>query len=334
MTNLSAIIAPTNVVTTTGTQTLTNKTLTAPTIASANLTTALTLAGAAGTNGQVLTSAGSGLPSWTTISASQWTTSSSDIYYSTGNVGIGTSTAPTARLSATGTTTGFAGALINVRAMQNDGTTLGTPIVLAGHRYLGSQDNNSGVIDVPSSTGRMAMSVNGTVMMAYNTTQMGIGANSFGDLFHRLAVIALNDLGIEVNCGSATATPMTFRSGGGNRGTITTTSGGTAYNTTSDYRLKENVQAMQNALTTVSALKPVTYKWKADNSNGQGFIAHELAEVCPQAVTGQKDAVDANGNPEYQGIDTSFLIATLTAAIQEQQVIINSLKARLDAANL
>jgi hypothetical protein len=272
--------------------------------------------------------------SWAAIAASQWTTSASDIYYDTGNVGIGTSTAPTARLSATGTTTGFGGALINIRAMQNDGTTLGTPIVLAGHRYLGSQDNNSGVIDVPSSTGRMALSVNGTVMAAYNTTQMGIGANSFGDLNHRLAVIALSDLGIEVNCGSATATPMTFRSGGTNRGTITTTSGGTAYNTTSDYRLKENVQAMQNALTTVSALKPVTYKWKADNSNGQGFIAHELAEVCPQAVTGQKDAVDANGNPQYQGIDVSFLVATLTAAIQEQQVIINSLKARLDAAKI
>ena len=66
---LSGIITPSNVVTASSTTTLTNKTLTAPTIASANLTTALTLAGAAGTNGQVLTSAGSGLPSWTTISA-------------------------------------------------------------------------------------------------------------------------------------------------------------------------------------------------------------------------------------------------------------------------
>ena len=69
MTTLSGIITPTNLVTATSTTTLTNKTLTAPTIASANLTTALTLAGAAGTNGQVLTSAGSGLPSWTTPSS-------------------------------------------------------------------------------------------------------------------------------------------------------------------------------------------------------------------------------------------------------------------------
>lgn len=66
---LSGIITPSNIVTATSTTTLTNKTLTAPTIASANLTTALTLAGAAGTNGQVLTSAGSGLPTWSSVSA-------------------------------------------------------------------------------------------------------------------------------------------------------------------------------------------------------------------------------------------------------------------------
>jgi hypothetical protein len=91
---------------------------------------------------------------------------------------------------------------------------------------------------------------------------------------------------------------------------------------------------MTGALAKVALLKPCTYKWNADGSVGEGFIAHELAEVVPQAVTGEKDAVDEEGNPKYQGIDTSFLVATLTAAIQEQQAIIESLKARLDAANL
>ena len=97
-----------------------------------------------------------------------------------------------------------------------------------------------------------------------------------------------------------------------------------AYNTTSDYRLKDNTAPMTGALAKVAALKPCTYKWKADGSDGEGFIAHELAEVCPQAVTGEKDAVDAEGKPVYQGVDTSFLVATLTAAIQE-------LKAEFDA---
>jgi hypothetical protein len=107
-----------------------------------------------------------------------------------------------------------------------------------------------------------------------------------------------------------------------------------SYNTTSDYRLKNTIAPMTGALAKVALLKPCTYKWNADGSNGEGFIAHELAEVCPSAVTGEKDAVDENGKPKYQGVDTSFLVATLTAAIQEQQAIIESLKARLDAANL
>ena len=91
---------------------------------------------------------------------------------------------------------------------------------------------------------------------------------------------------------------------------------------------------MTGALATVAQLKPCTYTWKADGSSGQGFIAHELQSVVPDAVVGEKDAVDADGKIKPQGIDTSFLVATLTAAIQEQQAIIESLKARLDAANL
>jgi hypothetical protein len=106
-----------------------------------------------------------------------------------------------------------------------------------------------------------------------------------------------------------------------------------AYNTTSDYRLKNTIAPMTGALAKVALLKPCTYKWNVNGLDGQGFIAHELAEVVPDCVSGEKDAVDAEGNPKYQGIDTSFLVATLTAAIQEQQAIIESLKARLDAAN-
>ena len=103
-----------------------------------------------------------------------------------------------------------------------------------------------------------------------------------------------------------------------------------AYNTSSDYRLKENIVPMTGALDKVAQLKPVTYTWKADNSAGQGFIAHELQAVVPDCVTGEKDAVDAEGKPIYQGVDTSFLVATLTAAIQEQTIIINDLKARIE----
>ena len=113
-------------------------------------------------------------------------------------------------------------------------------------------------------------------------------------------------------------------------GRIAITSSATSYITSSDYRLKENIAPMTGALDKVAQLKPVTYTWKADGSNGQGFIAHELQEVCPDAVTGEKDAVNEDGSINPQGIDTSFLVATLTAAIQEQQAIITDLKARIE----
>jgi len=115
------------------------------------------------------------------------------------------------------------------------------------------------------------------------------------------------------------------------RGSISTNGSSISYNTSSDYRLKNTIAPMTGALQKVALLKPCTYKWNADGADGQGFIAHELAEVVPDCVQGEKDAVDAEGNPQYQGIDTSFLVATLTAAIQEQQAIITALTARVEA---
>jgi Chaperone of endosialidase len=133
--------------------------------------------------------------------------------------------------------------------------------------------------------------------------------------------------------GSGTMRQIDFFTGSNTSriGSIESTTSTTAYNTSSDYRLKNSIAPMTGALEKVSALNPVTYKWNIDNSDGQGFIAHELAEVVPDCVSGEKDAVDADGNPQYQGIDTSFLIATLTAAIQEQQALITQLQADVAA---
>jgi len=122
-------------------------------------------------------------------------------------------------------------------------------------------------------------------------------------------------------------------------GDITTTGSTTAYGTSSDYRLKNTIAPMTGALAKVGLLKPVTYKWNLDNSESQGFIAHELQAVVPECVTGTKDAVetytDEEGNeqtrPVYQGIDTSFLVATLTAAIQELKAIVDAQGAEIAA---
>jgi hypothetical protein len=110
---------------------------------------------------------------------------------------------------------------------------------------------------------------------------------------------------------------INFINPNGSVGKIQTSGSSTSYVTSSDYRLKNTIAPMTGALVKVALLKPVTYKWNVDGSDSQGFIAHELAEVVPECVTGEKDAIDADGNPVYQGIDTSFLVATLTAAIQE-----------------
>ena len=80
-------------------------------------------------------------------------------------------------------------------------------------------------------------------------------------------------------------------------GSISTTTTTTTYSTSSDYRLKEDIAPMSGALAKVTALKPVTYKWKVDGSAGEGFIAHELAEVVPQCVIGEKDAMQSE---QYQ----------------------------------
>jgi hypothetical protein len=88
---------------------------------------------------------------------------------------------------------------------------------------------------------------------------------------------------------------------------------------------------MTGALEKVALLKPVTYNWKDGGAGADGFIAHELAEVCPSAVVGEKDAIDADGNPKYQSVDTSFLVATLTAAIQELKATVDAQAARIAA---
>jgi hypothetical protein len=114
----------------------------------------------------------------------------------------------------------------------------------------------------------------------------------------------------------------------GQAGFISVNGTSTTFSTTSDYRLKESVQPLIGGLARINNLKPSTYKWKADGSNSEGFIAHELAEVVPAAVTGQKDAVNADGSIKPQGVDLSKLVPILVAAIQELTARVQTLEAK------
>jgi hypothetical protein len=109
-----------------------------------------------------------------------------------------------------------------------------------------------------------------------------------------------------------------FGENGTQRGSITSNGTVTVYNTTSDYRLKNNQAPLTGSGAFIDALQPKTWNWAQDGSKGVGFIAHEFAEVSPSSVTGEKDAIDAEGNPVHQVMQASSaeVIANLVAEIQ------------------
>lgn len=105
------------------------------------------------------------------------------------------------------------------------------------------------------------------------------------------------------------------------------------YSGTSDYRLKENIVPLSNAVTKLKALNPVQFTWKETPAAGlqDGFLAHEFKEVIPNGVIGDKDQVDADGNIKPQTLDASFAIPVLTKALQEAIARIESLEAEVAA---
>jgi hypothetical protein len=116
-------------------------------------------------------------------------------------------------------------------------------------------------------------------------------------------------------------------------GSITGAGGATTfYNTSSDYRIKENVVPLTEAISRVNQLQVHRFNFISHpDQTVDGFIAHEAQEVVPECVTGTKDAVDADGNPVMQGIDQSKLVPLLTAALQEALQQIEALTARVTA---
>jgi hypothetical protein len=292
---------------------------------------------------QALNSAGSQLVFATRNATATWTEQMR--LANTGELGIGTTvmngrlnSVPKASFSATGTTwneaalvtTGsFGGGLAMI-----DGTA---GYILSVQDSGGSFIIRQGTVGV-AATERMRIDSSGTFFIGKSAP----GATTVGNMFSLSSGGAGYNESVSTNAGgtlalwymnrqSSTGTVIEFRQAATTVGTITVTGSATAYNTSSDYRLKENIAPLTGALAKVAQLKPCTYVWKETGDAGQGFIAHELQAVVPDAVTGEKDAVDEEGKPKYQGVDTSFLVATLTAAIQEQQTLIEQLTTRLNA---
>ena len=247
------------------------------------------------------------------------------------NVGIGT-TSPTDRLHIVTNGT----SVYNVFRASNANSTATMVVGVGGSAVAATslQNNaylwnlgNSALSFGTNDTERMRITSGGQLLVATTSGTMGTSGKT---PVQRIVNSSNALIGLETTATSS-YNMMLFNNGNGEVGTINTSGTGTSYGTTADYRLKENVAPMIGALDKVAQLKPVTYTWKTDGSVGQGFIAHELQEVVPDCVTGEKDAVDENGTPQYQNVDTSFLVATLTAAIQELKAELDATKAEVQA---
>ena len=129
----------------------------------------------------------------------------------------------------------------------------------------------------------------------------------------------------QINTGATSQ--VDFRVADVEKGKIEFTNSGTTYNTSSDYRLKENVVELTECVNKVSMLSPKSFNFISNPENTLiGFIAHEVQEVIPQAVTGKKDDIKEDGRPRYQGIDQSMIVPLLVGAIKELKAEIELLK--------
>jgi Chaperone of endosialidase len=270
---------------------------------------------------------------------------------SSGNVGIGTSS-PSYKLQvATIPIAVSQSGSVLFGANDQYGTRINTSSTSGGSPYsqiMAAKDNNGWLAFTTgaSDTERMRIDSSGNVLVG--TTSSPSGSNNFraanraefgwnyynfssNDYVITVAYGTTVTQGISMGTSATSGTNLAIRfiQNGGTVGHIDTTNTATAYVTSSDYRLKDNVVLMTGALDKIAQLKPVTYTWKVDGSAGQGFIAHELQEIVPDCVTGEKDAVDKEGKPVYQGVDTSFLVATLTASIQELKSIVDAQAERI-----
>jgi hypothetical protein len=246
-------------------------------------------------------------------------------FTSQGNVGVGTN-APThladayKTIEVKGTDTNGSGVVL---ATSNAG--IQTQMIssdASGIGAVGTRTNHPCTFTVNNAE-KMRLDSNGNLLC--NSTSLGF-ANQRAVQIQTVStgLIAIQHLNTEVG-GSAY---MWFTHNGGAIGSIAQNgTTGVSFNVASDYRLKENVDYTFDATTRLKQLRPCRFNFIADTDRiVDGFLAHEVSSIVPEAITGAKDAVDEDGNPDYQGIDQSKLVPLLVKTIQELEARITALE--------
>jgi hypothetical protein len=222
----------------------------------------------------------------------------------------------------------------------------GTDITTRAARIVCEVDGTPGANDMPgrlvfsttadgnaNPTERMRIDSAGNVLVGTTNTSPA-NNNVAGTVINSVVTEISRNAGIALylNRDTSNGNTAAFNRAGVTVGTISVTTTATAYNTSSDYRLKENIVTLSGAIARLNQLPVHRFNFIADpDTVVDGFIAHEAAAVVPECVTGEKDEEDENGDPVYQGIDQSKIVPLLTAALQEAIAKIEALEARITA---
>ena len=245
---------------------------------------------------------------------------------SNGRVGIGTSN-PAENLQVSDTASNKP----QIRLETSDGGNKRLDLYVDGSiGTIASDQSSQSLAFRTSGSERMRIMSGGTVLVATTNVLSASNTTDTGVQFEpsNIWVTSNGASALRLQRLTSTGLVQTFYYSGSLVGNISVTASATSFNSTSDYRLKENVDYDFDATTRLKQLKPARFNFIVDaDKTVDGFLAHEVSNIVPEAITGTKDAVNEDGTPDYQGIDQSKLVPLLVKTIQELEARITTLEA-------